>query len=129
MRTARTDLLDNRYRLVRRLEGGGVAEVWLAQDARLGRPVAIKRLYPQYTENREFLARLEQEARAVARLDDPRIVRIYDVVIRPNERAYLVLEYVPGRDLRAYLAEACPLPSSTALKLLREIARGVAAAH
>ncbi|HBY92574.1 MAG: protein kinase [Ardenticatenaceae bacterium] len=127
--TAPRIVLDNRYRLIRLLGEGGMAAVWLAHDRRLDRLVAIKRLRPHYARTPGVAARFEYEARAAARLDDARIVQIYDVVVHQQADAYIVMEYVPGEDLKAYLAKTSPLPVGRALRLLREIAQGVAVAH
>ena len=72
-------LLDDRYRLLERIGGGGMAEVFLAEDVLLARQVAVKLLRPQFTGDEEFVSRFRQEARAAARLSHPNIVSIYDV--------------------------------------------------
>jgi predicted ATPase len=113
-----------RYRVQRRLGSGGMGEVYLAEDARLGRKVALKLLHDQGT---EALARLEHEARAASRLNHPNILTVYDV--GEHERiAYIATEYVDGETLRARLARG-PLPSAEALAIMAAMAAALTAAH
>ncbi len=114
------------YRLARRLGQGGMGEVFLAWDERLGRRVALKRIRREQptVEERE---RLRREASAAAQLSHPAVVHIYDLVEDATGDA-LVFEYVEGRTLRELLEEGLP-SLSLALRLAREIAEGLAAAH
>jgi tetratricopeptide (TPR) repeat protein len=114
------------YRLARRLGQGGMGEVFLAWDERLGRRVALKRIRREAptAEERE---RFRREASAAARLSHPAVVRIYDLVEDAAGDA-LVFEYVEGRTLRELLREGLP-PPAFAARLGREIAEGLAAAH
>ncbi|HSS79384.1 MAG TPA: protein kinase [Thermoanaerobaculia bacterium] len=114
------------YRLARRLGQGGMGEVFLAWDERLGRRVALKRirrLEPTAQERERF----RREASAAARLCHPAVVQIYDVVEGATGDA-LVFEYVEGRTLRDLLEEGLPSPT-LAVRLAREISEGLAAAH
>lgn len=121
-------ILDERYRLNERIGEGGMAEVYLGTDVRLGREVAIKILRRQYASDRRFLDRFLQEARAMAGFSHPNIVNVYDVG-REDRRYYIVMEYVPGTDLRHLLKERGPLPVNEVLSIAEQIAQGVAAAH
>ena len=114
------------YRLARRLGRGGMGEVFLAWDERLGRRVAVKRILRD-TPRPQDRERLCREARAAARLSHPSVVQVYDLVEDAAGDA-IVLEYVEGRTLRALLAEGVP-PIGFAVRLAREIAGGLAAAH
>jgi tetratricopeptide (TPR) repeat protein len=113
------------YRLARRLGQGGMGEVFLAWDERLGRRVAVKRIRRSEPTARDR-ERLRREARAAARLSHPSVVQVYDLVEDATGDA-IVLEYVEGRTLRELLADG--LPPGSAVRLAREIAEGLAAAH
>ena len=113
------------YRLERPLGRGGMGEVFLARDERLGRRVAIKRVRPGTSP--ALRERLRREARAAARLSHPAVVQIYDI-LEDGAGDAIVLEYAEGRTLRALLADGLPSPA-LAVRLAREIAEGLAAAH
>lgn len=114
------------YRVEKLLGRGAMGEVYLAYDERLDRRVAIKRIRPKKT-RREYRVRFEREARAVAALDHPSIVRLHDMLELP-EGSCLVMEYVPGRSL-ATLAREGGLAMERILELGRQIAEGLAEAH
>jgi eukaryotic-like serine/threonine-protein kinase len=109
------------------LGAGGMGEVHRARDPRLGRDVAIKVLPPVFAADPERLARFEQEARAVAALNHPNIIAIYDVG-SDGGRPFLVTELLDGDTLRARLSDEA-IPVRQALDLAIQIARGLAAAH
>ncbi len=114
------------YRLARRLGEGGMGEVFLAWDERLGRRVAVKRILRGTPSSRER-ERLRREARAAARLSHPSVVQVYDFVEDATGDA-IVLEYVEGRTLQELLRDGVP-STGLAVRLAREIAEGLAAAH
>ena len=107
-----SDLRLGPYQLVTPIGAGGMGEVWKARDTRLDRFVAVKRLLSPSP------PRFEIEARAIAALNHPHICQIYDV--GPD---YLVLEYVNGRPLRG------PLAADAAVRLARQVANALEAAH
>jgi eukaryotic-like serine/threonine-protein kinase len=109
------------------LGAGGMGEVYRARDPRLGRDVAVKVLPPAFSADPGRLARFEQEARAVAALNHPNIIAIYDVGTEEG-RPYLVTELLEGGTLRTRLSGE-PLPVRQAVELAVQIARGLAAAH
>ena len=115
------------YEIVAPLGAGGMGEVYRARDARLGRDVAIKVLPPAFAQEPERLRRFEREARAVAGLNHPNILAIYDVGER-NGSPYLVTELLSGRNLREQMAGGA-LPRHKAIQYAIQIARGLAAAH
>ena len=90
--------LKDRYRLEQLLGRGGMASVWLASDEVLERPVAVKVLSDTIASDPEFLARFRREARVAAGLSHPNLIDIYDFA-GGAERPYLVMEYVPGKNL------------------------------
>ncbi|MGK0360689.1 MAG: serine/threonine protein kinase/tetratricopeptide (TPR) repeat protein [Bradymonadia bacterium] len=100
---AQSDVLSERYRLHEELGRGGLGSVWRATDLQSGREVAIKRLHREYSTDVGLQRRLHREARAVARMDHPHIVRLHDV--GDDGGAYLVMELVSGHDLTTFAAD------------------------
>jgi hypothetical protein len=115
------------YDIVAPIGSGGMGEVYRARDSRLGRDVAIKVLPHGLLEAPDALTRFEREARAVAALNHPNILALYDVG-REGSRAYAVTELLEGETLRARIDRG-PVPPRRALDLIAQIARGLAAAH
>ncbi len=115
------------YRLIDPLGSGGMGAVWRALDERLKRPVALKQILPAATEDPNRRERFRREAEAVAHLNHPAIVHIYDIV-ETEAGDWIVMELVDGQTLQALLREG-PLDPQHALRLGREIAEGLAEAH
>lgn len=132
MSTARDVLLgvalDGRYRIDALIARGGMSGVYLGVDLRLDRPVAVKVMDPRYSADPRFLARLEFEARSVARLKDPGLVPVYDQGV-DGEWAFLVMELVEGGTLRELLAERGPMPPHAAAAVGIPVLGGLGAAH
>ena len=101
--------MGGRYRLERPLGSGGMAAVWLANDERLGRPVAIKVIAAE--EDREFRRRFRREAKVAASLQHPNLVTVYDY--RAGSRPYLVMEYIEGGSLAERLRSGDPPPAES----------------
>jgi serine/threonine protein kinase len=115
----------DRYRVVRRLGTGGMATVYLAEDERLGRRVAVKRLHADSPE--DVALRFEREARIGASLNHPALVAVYDTLTDP-EGVLIVMEYVDGPTLAQVLRDG-PLPIDRALAVLREVGAALDHAH
>jgi beta-lactam-binding protein with PASTA domain/tRNA A-37 threonylcarbamoyl transferase component Bud32 len=122
------DVLGGRYRLVELLGQGGMATIFRATDAQLGREVAVKVLHPQYGRDPDFVARFRQEAQAAASLSHPNIVAVYDFGT-DADGPYIVMELVDGEDVATLLARNGPLPPRQAARLAAEVAHALAAAH
>jgi serine/threonine-protein kinase len=120
--------LDGRYRIDALIARGGMSGVYLGVDLRLDRPVAVKVMDPRYSADPRFLARLEFEARSVARLKDPGLVPVYDQGV-DGEWAFLVMELVEGGTLRELLAERGPMPPHAAAAVGIPVLGGLGAAH
>jgi serine/threonine protein kinase/tetratricopeptide (TPR) repeat protein len=103
-----------------------MGEVYLAQDTRLGRKVALKLLAGRYTKDQHRVRRFEQEARAASGLNHPNIVTIHDVG-KASEGHFIVMEAIDGRMLRALIGE--PMPVTVLAKLGGQIAKALAVAH
>jgi serine/threonine protein kinase len=119
------------YAIKSRLGIGGMGQVYLAEDTRLHRLVAVKALHQNGAVGPQSRERLLREARAVAALNDPHIAAIYDIVERadaPGEPPYIVMEYVEGETLSDRLRRGA-LPLTDALRIGREIALALATAH
>lgn len=121
-------LLNQRYRLLSELGQGGMARVYKAQDTRLGRTVAIKILREQYSGDRSFLLRFQEEARAVAALSHPNIVGVYDVG-QDDGTYYIVMEHVEGVTLKELIEKQGALAVDVAIRLADQICAGLNFAH
>src|SRR5579871_2785501 len=115
------------YEIQSQIGAGGMGEVYRARDSRLGREVAIKILPESFATDPERLRRFEQESQAVAALNHPNILAIYDVGTRDGS-PYLVSELLEGESLRAIL-EKGPIPQRKAIEYAVQVANGLAAAH
>ncbi len=115
------------YEVVAPIGAGGMGEVYRARDTRLGREVAVKILPASFASDPERLRRFEQEARAVAALNHPNILAVYDIGSHDGA-PFLVTELLEGETLRERLSEG-PLPLRKACDIAVQAAHGVAAAH
>jgi serine/threonine-protein kinase len=121
-------LFDGRYRIVRKLGSGGMAEVYLAEDEELGRKVALKMLDERHARDEQFVERFKREARNAAGLSHPHIVRIYDRG-QAQGTYYIAMEYLDGPTLKELLVRKGPTPPLTAIKFAREILSALSEAH
>lgn len=120
--------LDNRYTILERVGGGGMADVYRAHDELLDRSVAVKVLRSGFTNDEDFVERFRREAQAAAKLSHPNIVNIYDVG-RDEEVYYIVMEYISGETLKEKIEREAPLPLETAINTAIEIAEALEHAH
>lgn len=121
-------LLDDRYRILQRIGGGGMAEVFLAEDILLGRQVAVKILRSQYVGDEEFVTRFRQEARSAAKLTHPNIVSVFDVGVE-SDIPYIVMEYVAGVTLKQKIRDDGPMAHDLAARFACQIASALKHAH
>ncbi|MCC6960797.1 MAG: serine/threonine protein kinase [Dehalococcoidia bacterium] len=123
-------IIDGRYRLERLLGTGGMAEVWLAEDQRLGRWVAVKALRESFTQSAdpEAVAAFEREAKVIARLQHPGIVGVFDTGSFEGRR-YIVMEYVHGYSLRQLLESQGRMPEREAIRYGVQVAAALQYAH
>ncbi len=123
-----TQIFTGRYQIVRHLARGGMAEVYLARDLLLDRPVAVKVLFPEFASDRSFVERFRREARAAANLNHPNIVSIYDWG-EEGGTYFIVMEYVDGLTLRDVIRRQGPLMATRAAEIGADIAAGLHFAH
>src|SRR6476646_8456822 len=114
------------YRILSKIGEGGMGEVWLAEDSRLGRKVALKLLPAEFTEDSERVRRFTQEAKAASALNHPNIIAVYDIGESDSGR-FIVMEFVAGRTLRSVIAKDNSL--ETFFTLSAQMARALSAAH
>ncbi len=117
-----------RYEILSRLGVGGMAEVVLARDRALGRLVALKLLAPALAGDPLFVERFRREATAIASLNHPGVVVIYDHGVAEGQ-PYIAMEYVAGRTLKQIIGEGAPLAPGDAIAYACQVLDGLAAAH
>jgi serine/threonine-protein kinase len=123
------EVFSARYSLVARIAGGGMGDVYRAHDVLLDRPVAVKVLQPSLASDPDFVARFRAEARAAARLTHPNVVGVYDWGSADELTYYMVMEYVPGKDLHEVLAARGPLQPAQAVLVMAAVCDALDAAH
>jgi len=121
-------LIDGRYQVRSRIARGGMATVYLATDLRLERRVALKIMHGHLADDNAFKSRFVQEARSAARLAHPNVVNVFDQG-QDADMAYLVMEYLPGMNLRDLLKEYGRLSPEQTVDILEAVLSGLAAAH
>ncbi len=117
-----------RYKIISGLGAGGMGEVYLAHDTRLGRKIALKLLPAHFTTDKDRLRRFEQEAHAASTLSHPNVCVIHEVGESENGRHYIAMEFVDGVTLRQHLAGAA-LKLAEALDIAIQVASALGAAH
>ena len=121
-------LFDGRYRILRKLGSGGMANVYLAEDEELGRRVAIKILNDRHASDDSFVERFRREAKNAAGLSHPNIVSVYDRG-EAEGTYYIAMEYLEGRSLKDRIVSEGALPVSAAIEVARQILRALGFAH
>jgi eukaryotic-like serine/threonine-protein kinase len=121
-------LFDGRYRILRKLGSGGMANVYLAEDEELGRRVAIKILNDRYANDELFIERFRREAKSAAALSHPNIVSIYDRG-QAEGTYYIAMEVIEGRSLKELILTRGPLPLGQAIAYTLEMLEALRFAH
>ncbi|MBK9924852.1 MAG: protein kinase [Anaerolineales bacterium] len=121
-------VLNNRYQLLERIGSGGMADVFRARDLMLERSVAIKILHEKYSDDTDFQERFRMEARAAANLSHPNIVTVHDFGF-DYEQLYIVMEYLPGKDLKTILRQRGRYRVEDAIPLIVQACAGIGYAH
>src|SRR3954452_15736046 len=128
MHLSRDTMVDGRYRVLKRLGAGGMAEVWCAEDEVLGRRVALKLLGSRFAGDLEFRERFRREAQAAAGLTHPNIVGIFDRS-EWEGTPYIAMELVDGHTLKEMVNERGALPPGVAVNFVEQVLRGLSYAH
>lgn len=121
-------ILGNRYEIVEKIGGGGMAVVYKAKCNLLNRYVAVKILRAEFTNDRNFIEKFKKESQAAASLSHPNIVNIYDVG-EQDDIYYIVMEYVPGKTLKEIIQERGPLSLNEIIDFSKQIAQALSHAH
>ena len=119
--------LISHYRVLSRLGAGGMGEVYLAEDLRLGRKLALKIVSARLAQDEDRLRRFQWEARSVSALNHPNVITIYDIGAADG-RHFIATEFIDGETLRARMS-AGPLGPALAVDLVAQVARGLEVAH
>ncbi len=117
------------YRMIRQIGAGGMGAVWLAEHAMLGRRAAVKVLHPMFSGRQDVVTRFFNEARAATAISDPGIVQVFDFGHHTDGSAYIVMELLEGEPLDQRLQRQGVLPVPDALRILRQVASALGAAH
>ncbi|GAJ38691.1 Stk1 family PASTA domain-containing Ser/Thr kinase [Saccharococcus caldoxylosilyticus] len=120
--------LNDRYKIISLIGGGGMANVYLARDMILERDVAVKVLRFDFANDEQFIKRFRREAQAATSLNHENIVSIYDVG-EDEGVYYIVMEYVRGCTLKQYIHQHAPLPVPKALHIMEQLTSAIAHAH
>ncbi|MQB62479.1 Stk1 family PASTA domain-containing Ser/Thr kinase [Lactobacillus reuteri] len=120
--------IGHRYRIIRSLGEGGMANVYLAHDMVLDRDVSVKLLRLDLRDDPSTKRRFHREAMAATQLNDPHIVGIYDVS-EDHGLQYMVMQYVKGTDLKAYIKKHYPIPLPQVIDIMEQVLSAVATAH
>jgi serine/threonine-protein kinase len=121
-------LIDGRYRILRRIGSGGMADVYCAEDSHLGRQVAIKVLHRRFAQDQEFVERFRREAKSAAGLNHPNVVGVFD---RGEHEGtyYIAMEFLTGRTLKDIVTSEAPLPQERVIDIGTQILEAAGFAH
>jgi eukaryotic-like serine/threonine-protein kinase len=121
-------VVDGRYRIIRRIGSGGMADVYLAEDTHLGREIALKVLHRRFAQDAEFVERFRREASAAAGLQHPHVVGVFD---RGDHEGtyYIAMEYLRGTTLKDVVAREAPIDQLRAISIGAQILQAAGFAH
>src|SRR5213075_120775 len=121
-------VFDGRYKIIRKLGAGGMADVYLAEDQELGRRVAIKILNDRHAADDQFIERFRREAKNAAGLSHPNIVSIFDRG-EAEGTYYIAMEFLDGRSLKELITARGPAPIPVSIDYARQILSALRVAH
>ncbi|WP_404450029.1 Stk1 family PASTA domain-containing Ser/Thr kinase [Sutcliffiella horikoshii] len=120
--------LNDRYKIMEVIGGGGMANVYLAHDMILDRDVAVKVLRLDFANDEEFIRRFRREAQSATSLDHPNIVSIYDIG-EEDDIYYIVMEHVKGKTLKQYIQQYAPVEQYNAVEIMNQLTSAISHAH
>ncbi|MED3660354.1 Stk1 family PASTA domain-containing Ser/Thr kinase [Ureibacillus terrenus] len=120
--------INDRYKIIKHIGGGGMSNVYLAHDLILNRDVAIKVLRYDSSNEEESMRRFQREALSATSLTHPNIVSIYDVG-EDGDMHYIVMEYVKGKTLKQYIKENAPLSPARSVQIMKQLTSAISHAH
>ena len=123
------ELIEGKYRITRLIGEGGMGAVYVGENVRISRRVAIKVLHAGLTEDRDVAQRFEREAQAAGRIGNDHILEVLDLGTLPNGEHYIVMEYLDGEPLTARIKARGRVPALELAQLMRQVLVGLAAAH
>lgn len=122
-------ILDNRFKIIKSIGEGGMANVYLALDTQTNQQVAIKFMRLDLRDNPDFSRRFAREAESASKLIHPNITQVYGTGTYDGGSQYLVMEYVDGTDLKHYIKDNFPIPYQKVVDIVSQILAGLDAAH
>ncbi|MGD6833264.1 Stk1 family PASTA domain-containing Ser/Thr kinase [Sutcliffiella halmapala] len=120
--------LNDRYKIMEVIGGGGMANVYLAHDMILDRDVAVKVLRLDFANDEEFIRRFRREAQSATSLDHPNIVSIYDIG-EEDDIYYIVMEHVSGKTLKQYIQQFAPIEQYNTVEIMKQLTSAISHAH
>ena len=118
----------NRYKIIKKIDSGGMANIYLANDMKLSRNVALKIMYPQLASDQNFVERFKREAKSMATLSHPYIATVYDWG-KEKEIYYMVMEYLSGENLSQIINKRGMLPTNEVIDISIKICDALEAIH
>lgn len=120
--------VNDRYKIIEHIGGGGMSQVYLAEDIILNRKVALKVLRYNFSNEEELHRRFQREAQAATSLDHPNIVSIYDVG-DDDDYHFIAMEYIEGKTLKQYIQQFSPVAPAKAVQIMKQLTSAIAHAH
>ncbi|MDO8886810.1 Stk1 family PASTA domain-containing Ser/Thr kinase [Candidatus Oleimmundimicrobium sp.] len=121
-------VFSGRYKIIKKIGRGGMADIYSARDTVLDRTVAVKIMHPQFAQEKDFVARFKKEAQAAANLNHPNIVNIYDWG-QEDHIYFIVMEYLEGWNLKQLIEAQAPLPVDEAIEIANQVCSALEFAH
>ena len=122
-------VLQERYRIIRKLGEGGMGDVYEAEHTLIGRQVAVKCLLPEFTKNSEVVERFKREARAATMVGNEHIIDVTDMGELPDGSPFIVMEMLEGREFADLIEDDGPLPVGRTVRIIDQVCNALSAAH